>query len=360
MKSCLRKHVGLAAVTAVCLISSTILTGCSSKPEQGGLRTTKIDQGDRLESKDVVADAVPAAGVQYVPVTETLHYVNEPAFHHNTEYQIKRVTTAAFVQRRNSLVLHDEEGDWYSFNTGSSAASKLSAKPQASIGAQAAKLDSNDQGAVVSVTAGGASSGGNPTLNVTYSYIHSESLDDVQYTVAGTAGTTFVQDQNAWFAMVGGSLYRVDHSGQASRLSDKPSVDRGELNGLIDRHDTTAAYPDVTFAGGFFEAHWPHVHELEFEHVRYTTLQEVRADFVPEVNSYMAWIDGSEYAVNSGSNFVQRLNARPVVTLGARSTNIGYDRPARVDVFSVTDKNVVVRYSFHRNETYVAKEYSNT
>jgi len=99
------------------------------------------------------------------------------------------------------------------------------------------------------------------------------------------------------------------------------------------------------------------VHEQDFEHVRYTTLQEVRADFVPEVNSYMAWIDGSEYAVNTGTNFVQRLNGRPVVTLGARFTSIGNDRPVRVDVFSVTDKNVVVRYSFHRNETYVAKEY---
>jgi len=194
-------------------------------------------------------------------------------------------------------------------------------------------------------------------LNVTYSYIHPEALDDVQYTVAGTVGTTFVQDQNAYFPWVSGSLYRVDRNGQATRLSDKPSVDRGELNGLIDRKDTTAAYPDVSFAGGFFEAHWPHVHEQDFEHVRYTTLQEVRADFVPEVNSYMAWIDGSEYAVNSGSNFVQRLNARPVVSLGARSTNIGYDRPVRVDVFSVTDKNVVVRYSFHSNGTYVAKEY---
>ncbi len=352
------KGMGLAAVAAFALTIFAAQPSEAKTTDQGGLRTSMIDNGDRMESKDVQANGAPVGGVPTVTVTETLHYINEPFlfWKHNTQYQIKRTVTASWVDRVGYFVLHDNEGDWYQVRAGSAAATRLGGKPQANIGSQSTKLDGNDRGALATVKVG--SSGGNtPSLDVTYNYTHNEALDDVQYSVTGPQGTTFVSDQNAYFTWVGSNLYRVDQQGNLSRLNDKPSVTRGQQNGLIDRNDSTATYPDVTYAGGFFEASWQHVHEEDFQHVRYTTLQEVRGDYVPETNTYMAWIDQTEYSVAPGSSYVDRLNRRPVVNLGARSTNIGYDRAVNTDVYSVNNKDVVVRYYFHRDETYVAKEY---
>ena len=119
--------LGLAAVAALALMTSA---GCGkSAPEQGGLRTSMIDASDRLESKDVAADVTPVGGASSVQVTETLHYINEPVFKHNTQYQIKRPVSATWVERVGFFVVHDNEGDWYSVHTGSPAASKLAAKP---------------------------------------------------------------------------------------------------------------------------------------------------------------------------------------------------------------------------------------
>lgn len=352
------KSMGLAAVAALALTTFAAQPSYAKTTDQGGLRSSMIDRGDRLESKDVAANGVPVGGAASIGVTETLHYINEPFFFwsHNTEYTIRRSVTATYVGRVGSFVVHDNEGDWYSFAPGNASATKLSGKPQASIGSQPQVLDSNDRGALASVSSAGAVNG-TPQLSATYNYVHSEALDDVSYSVTVKVGTTFVQDQNAWFANVSGRLYRVDGSGQVTALNDKPSVDRGELSGPISSDDSTASDPDVTFSGGFFEASWSHVHEEDFEHVRYTTREEVRADFVPEVNAYMAWIDGTEYSVDPGSSYVDRLNHRPVIQLGPQYTSIGYDRAVREDVYSVNDKDVVIRYYFHRDETYVAKEY---
>jgi hypothetical protein len=355
MKRITMKGVGLAAVAAIGLMIFGT-TGCSHSTEQGGLRTQMIDSGDKLQSKDVAATVAPASGQQSVTVAETLHYVNEPVFKHNTAYTINRTVVAPYVVRVGYFVVNDKEGDWYSINAGSQVASKLPGKPQATIGAQAGVLDINDQSALGPVTAGDVVSG-NPRLKATYNYTHVEPLDDVRYTVTSAVETTFVADQNAWYAWVSGSLFRLDNAGQVSQLNDKPSVDRGSLGNLISHSDSTGTNADVTFSGGFFLATWHHVHEETFEHIRYTTKQEVRADFVPEVNSYMAWIDGTEYQAVPGSSVVDRLNDRPVVQLGQRSTNIGYDKAVRADVFNVSSTNVVIRYYFHRNEAYVAKEY---
>jgi hypothetical protein len=350
--------MGLAAVAAFALTTFAAQPSYARTTDQGGLRTSMIDSGDRMESKDVVANGVPVGGAPSIGVTETLHYINEPfwAWKHNTQYTIKRTVTATYVGRIGAFVVHDNEGDWYEFAPGNAGANKLPGKPQASIGAQPNVLDRNDRGSLAGVAPGGDVNG-TPQLSATYNYVHPEALDDVSYSVSVTVGTTFVADQNAWFANVSGRLYRVDHSGQVTALSDKPSIDRGELNTPISSNDSTASYPDVTFSGGFFEASWRHVHEEDFQHVRYTTRQEVRADFVPEVNAYMAWIDGTEYSVSPGSSYVDRLNNRPVVQLGPQYSSLGYDRAVRVDVYSVNDKDVVVRSYFHRNETYVAKEY---
>jgi hypothetical protein len=351
------RGVGLAAVAAIGLMTLTAQPSYARTTDQGGLRTQKIDNGDRLDSKDAQANAVPGNS-QTLSVTETLHYVNEPfwGWKHNTAYTIKRTVTATFANPVGYFVLHDNEGTWYQFTPGNANGVRLSGKPQASIGAQAQTLDRNDRGSLASVAPGNVV-GGTPQLNATYNYSHSEQLDDVNYTVTSPVDTTFVADQNAYFARISGNLYRVDSTGRVAQLNDKPSVDRGAQPGLMDSSDSTGSYPDVVANGGFFVATTHHVHEDTFEHVRYTTQQEVRADYVPEANSYMAWIDGTEYQAQPGSSDVYRLNQRPVVQLGQRQLSMQNDRVVRTDVFSVSSTNVVIRYYFHRNETYVAKEY---
>jgi hypothetical protein len=290
------KRAGLAAFAAIGLITFAAQPSYAKTTDQGGLRTQMIDSGDRLLSKDAVATMAPTVGQQSVNVTETLNYIDEPFlfWKHNTAYSIKRTVAATYANPVGFFVLHDNEGDWYAFRPGSTAGTKLSGKPLASIGAQSQKLDGNDRGSVASVTAGGVVSG-TPQLNVTYNYTHVEQFDDVRYSVTGPVNTTLVPDQNAYFAYVGGSLYRIDTTGQVAQFNDKPSVDRGGQGGMIDGNDSTGTYPDVVASGGFFVATWHHVHEDTFEHVRYTTQQEVRADYVPEADSYMAWIDGTEY-----------------------------------------------------------------
>jgi hypothetical protein len=354
----IRTKLAIGAVAALSLMTLAAQPSYARATDQGGQRTEMIDRGDRLAGKDVQAASSPVSGQPSVTINETLHYVNEPfwGWKHNTAYTMQRAMTATYVDRLGYYVLHDSEGDWYAFSPGSAAANKLPGKPQASLGAQARVLDSNDGGSLASVTAGSVI-GGTPQLNVTYNYTHVEALDDVSYSTTSAIGTTFVGEQNAWYAWVSNHLYSVNTAGQVSALNDKPYVDRGAQNGLLGSDDSHGAYPGVVSTGGVFLVTWNYQHEDTFEHVRYTVQQQVRPDYVSEVNKYMAWIDGTEYQASPGFSVVERLSDRPVVDMGALNNPVPGDRSFRTDVFNVTNTNVVVRFFYHHNEAYVAKDY---
>jgi len=223
-------------------------------------------------------------------------------------------------------------------------------------------MASNDNRSLASVTDGGVNKGTH-LLTATYGYRHSESLYDVTYNVSELVATTVDNDFGGkGFAFIAGVEYSVDQAGHVQRYSSKPVVDFGARASVLGNDRSSDVYPSVTMSGGFMVATRTYLHEEQFHVDRYTISQLVRVDFVPETNSYFAFIEGTEYEVAAGSSQVYRLSEKPTVNLGLRSTPFFGDRLSRVDVIRVTGTYpslfVTTRYTYRQDESYISKRYS--
>jgi hypothetical protein len=366
--------VGVALAAMLALSTPSYARDLVSDPLA---HTALMNQGDEPTGHmDVVAASPPAGGQNAIDVIENIHYKNVPPTCwswgcqvHNTDYFIARKTSARWVAGLNRWILHDSDGNWYAFDTGNTSASILSGKPAYDVGARNAVMGAGDSRRLASVGDGGMGNNGR-VLAATYGYTHSEELAYVTYTMTEPVATTYVTEQSASFAYVSGQLWSVDTTGHVAYHNEKPWSDIGLRNSLLSSNDRAAgSYPGVT-AGAILGngntreliVTWTYVHEEDFQRVRYSIQTPVQAELVQldSGSAYMAWINGTEYAVRTGSGGVERLARKPVVELGGRSYSLSGDSPAAVNVFDVVGSNpvlVTLRYNFLHDTQYVVQEY---
>jgi hypothetical protein len=336
---------------------------------------TLMGQRDQQTGKVVVAAALPVPGQHSVEIEETVHLRNVPGFClfcsvHNTDYFIRRRLSASWVDGLHRWILSDPDGTWYAFDTGSRVGSRLRGKPSYDVGQRTATMGANDSQSLASVGDGGVANGGR-LLNATYSCAHSESLNNVTYTMMIPVATTYVGNQQASFAKINGQLWSVDGGGHVAFHSERPWSDGGQRDALWSPDDRTSGdYPsvaaDATSMSGQFRTLLivrTYVHDEEFQQVRYTIQTSVQAELVQldlGASAYMAWIDRWEYSVAVGSSDVERLSTMPVVDLHGRSYAMAGDRasaPVVVDVSDSSPVRVTLRYVFAHRDTYVVREY---
>jgi hypothetical protein len=360
----LTASIALAAMVA--LVSAPSYAG---RPIQDDTTThaTKMSPGDQFTGKYVTTSVPPSQNT--FAATETLHYKNVPPpcwFRcggiHDTTYIVERQLTAQWVDGVKRWILQDPDGSWYAFDAGSTIAVSLNGKPSYDAGARTSVMGSGDSHVLARVEDGGMQNSGR-AMKAIYKYTHVEALADATYTMAESVSTTYVPEQQASFAWIGRNLYSVDGSGHTIYRSEKPWTDRGlrgsQISSSDGKLDTSVRYNSYLF----FEVTRTYVHEEDFQKVRYSVQSSAQADLVQldSGSAYMAWIDGSEYAVSAGSASVQRLTGKPVVHLGGRQSSIAGDANTATYIVSVvgTPPPVLVtqRYTFVNDGHYVTSEY---
>ena len=340
-----------------------------------GERATKISSSDQITRKEISAVNAPVDGVPSVTVNEKVHYIYRPwnPFASNQTYYIKRTVTAEYVSRLGYWMLKDAEGTFYKFTPGSVAGTEVS-KPSVDIGSQTSKMDGNDVAVgAPTATAGSVSTDGRSrSIDLTQRYSHSETYNDVTYSVTSSVTAQFVDDQSAFMVWVGNRLYKADQSGRVQSLSERPVFKAGVRDRLIDRNDREVSWQPTLSAGQAsvngrsrtLISTRTYEHVETFQRVQYELETVHTAQYVREQRGYMAWIDNKLYKVAMGSDIVYQLQSRPVVDEGHQDYKLDFnDQPVSVDVLAkeLTSDNksvvVTVRRNFSRTETYQVREY---
>lgn len=363
------------ALASVGVVTVAAPTPAVAATQDVGERSTKIDSVDEITRKEIVAATAPVDGVPSITVHVKTHYIYRPwaPWKSNQTYFIKSTQTAEYVSRLGYWMLKDSEGVFHKFTPGSVAGTQVS-KPVVDIGSQTAKMDGNDRslGAPI-VTAGQVALDGlNRSLDVTYRYTHGETYNDVTYSVTSPVNAQLVSDQNAFMAWIGGTLYKADHNGHVQALSDRPVVNKGVRDRMIDRNDREVSYNPTLSAGQMgvtgrtrtIISARTYENVETFQRVRYELETVYTAEYVSEQRGFMVWIDGNLYKVPLRSDTVYRLQSKPVVDEGSQLGKLHFnDQASSIDVLAkeLTSDNksvvVTVRRNYKQTGTFQDKEY---
>lgn len=363
-----------AAVAGLAMMA--MIAGSSpsfARVDELGMRSSKIDSGDQAISKEVKASSAPTEGAASVTVTQTVRYLHKRWFWQNDQsYAIPYNGSADYVGRLGYWMYKDGDGSLYRFNKGSPVGIETK-KPTVDIGELPARMSDNDSGTVSSVKAPyGTADVPTRPLNVVTRYRHIETYDDLSYTVASSVDASYVPNQNAHMVYVGNTLYKIERSGEVHALSEKPVSYVGNRPYKISENDSLLSYDPTVSAGAVsfngrnraINVSREYIHEETYEKQRYSIDTELSANFVPEQNAHMIWIDNRLYRVRVGSDDVVQLSSKPVVNAGSLFYKIdSNDSLVNVEVlpYSLTSDNraifVRVRHYWRHSETYQIKEY---
>lgn len=343
-----------------------------SSTEDLGQRSSVIDSGDEITSKEVVSVASPQDGVPSIAVKQTVRYKHSRFLRADQVYFVRVDGTAEYVDRLGYWMYKDAQGKLYRFSKGSSVGTET-ARQTVDIGTQSTMISTADRGVVIAVSAASAcSSNDSCILNVIYRYTHVDNYLDLSYTVASQLDASYVPLQGAQMAWVGGTLYKVDASGKVEALREKPSVNIGVRTDKISPSDRSVSWqPSVTAGPVSFNGRTrmlyvnrDYEHDETFQVLRYTLRDEEIADYVYEQNAHMSWIENNLYRVRVGSDDVIRLSSKPVLNIGERQFKLDNNdslNSVTVTPVSLSSDNraiiVNVRHNWRHSEKYQIKEY---
>ncbi len=363
------------ALASVGVITVATPTPAVAATQDVGERSTKIDSSDKITRKEVVAATAPVDGQPSITVHVKTHYLYSPwaPWKSNQTYFIKSTHTAEYVSRLGYWMLKDAEGVFHKFTPGSVAGTQVS-KPVVDIGSQPSKIDGNDRSLGSPTATAGAVSldGRNRSIELTYRYTHSETYNDVTYSVTSPVNAQLVDRQDAFFVWVGSTLYKVDRAGNVRALSERPVAQLGVRDRLIDRNDREVSWNPTISAGQVsgsgssrtIISTRTYENVETFQRLQYELETVHTAQYVREQRAYMAWIDGKLYKVAMGSDIVYHLQAKQVVDEGSQLGKLNFnDQAVSIDVLAkeLTSDNksvvVTVRRNYRQVGNFQDKEY---